>query len=171
MTNNDVLRRIRYTFDIKNPEMVDIFAAADCTVSREQVIRWLKKDTDEEFCPATDRDLATFLNGFINVRRGRREGEQPVPENRLNNNMILMKLRIALNMKAEDVLGAMQAAGFRMSPHELSAFTRKPDHKNYRVCNDQILRNFLLGIQRQLRPADTGEAGDANDEGVGAAND
>jgi uncharacterized protein YehS (DUF1456 family) len=154
LTNNDVLRRIRYAFDFKNAAMVEIFAAADYEVSTSLVVSWLKKDTDESYCPAVDMDLAAFLNGLINTRRGRRDGEQPEPETRLNNNMILIKLRIALNMKAEDMLETMQVAGFRLSKHELSAFFRKSDHKNYRECNDQILRNFLNGLQRQLRPAD-----------------
>jgi uncharacterized protein YehS (DUF1456 family) len=49
-------------------------------------------------------------------------------------------------------LAIFELAGFRISNHELSAFFRKPTHKNYRECKDQVLRNFLLGVQRQLRP-------------------
>ncbi|WP_413540186.1 DUF1456 family protein [Marinobacter sp. BSs20148] len=41
---------------------------------------------------------------------------------------------------------------FQLSNHELSALFRKPGNKNYRECKDQILRNFLLGLQRQVRP-------------------
>ena len=66
--------------------------------------------------------------------------------------MVFQKLRIALNLKAEDILAAFELAGFNLSNHELSAFFRKPSHKNYRECKDQVLRNFLLGIQLQLRP-------------------
>jgi len=63
-----------------------------------------------------------------------------------------MKLRIVLNLKAEDILDIMQLAEFNMSKHELSAFFRKPDNKHYRECKDQILRNFILGLQRKFRP-------------------
>ena len=98
--------------------------------------------------------MAVFLNGFINFKRGKREGAQPVPEDRLNNNMVFQKLRIALNLKAEDILDIFQLVEFRLSSHELSAFFRKPGNKNYRECRDQILRNFLLGVQYQLRPQD-----------------
>jgi len=58
-----------------------------------------------------------------------------------------MKLKIALNLKAEDVLEIMGLAGFCLSKHELSAFFRKPDHKHYRDCKDQVLRTFLKGMQ------------------------
>jgi uncharacterized protein YehS (DUF1456 family) len=62
-----------------------------------------------------------------------------------------MKLKIALNLKADEVIDIMQAADFRMSKHELSAFFRKPEHKHYRECKDQILRHFLKGIQLKFR--------------------
>ncbi|GAM59095.1 conserved domain protein [Vibrio ishigakensis] len=152
MTNNDILRRIRYTFDFKDSEMVNIFGAADHEVTQANIVSWLKKEDDKEFSELLDVELATFLNGLINTKRGKREGEQPKPESRLTNNMIFMKLRIALNMKAEDILETLALVNFRLSKHELSAFFRKPDNKHYRECGDQVLRNFLTGVQHQLRP-------------------
>ncbi|MEL6822339.1 MAG: DUF1456 family protein [Calditrichota bacterium] len=152
MTNNDILRRIRYTFDFKDSEVIDIFALADFKATEQQVTTWLRKDEDAYFRELTDRELAIFLNGFINLKRGKREGPQPEPEERLNNNLIFRKLRIALNLKAEDIIDILQLVGFRLSKHELSAFFRKPGNKNYRTCKDQVLRNFLLGIQYRFRP-------------------
>lgn len=152
MTNNDVLRRIRFTFDLKDRNMVEIFALADFNATREQVAAWLKKEDDEGFLKLSGTELAVFLNGFINLKRGKRDGPQPTPEKHLNNNMIFQKLRIALNLKAEDILDVFHLVDFRLSKHELSALFRKPGNKNYRECKDQILRNFLLGIQHQLRP-------------------
>lgn len=153
MINNDILRRIRYTFDLKDKEMVEVFALAESDVNQEQVACWLKKDDDEAFLKLKDIELASFLNGFINLKRGKREGEQPKPEKKLTNNLIFRKLRIALNLKTEDILAIFQLVDFNLSNHELSAFFRKPEHKNYRECKDQVLRNFLMGVQRQLRPA------------------
>ncbi|GAD88860.1 hypothetical protein VHA01S_010_00860 [Vibrio halioticoli NBRC 102217] len=155
MTNNDILRRIRYTFDLKDADMINVFAAADLEVTRSQVSNWLKREEDEQFCKIIDKELAIFLNGFINIKRGKREGEQPKPESRLTNNMVFMKLRIALNMKADDILDTLKVADLNVSKHELSAFFRKPENKHYRECKDQILRNFLTGVQLQLRPTDT----------------
>lgn len=157
LTNNDVLRRIRYTFDFKDSNMIEIFAAADHSVTKEQVTQWLKKEEEVDYSKATDKELAIFLNGLINTKRGKRDGEQPEPETRLTNNMIFMKLRIALDMKAEDILDTLQVVDFRLSKHELSAFFRKPGTKHYRECKDQILRNFLMGVQLQLRPDDLNE--------------
>lgn len=152
MTNNDVLRRIRYAFDFSDSKMIDIFALADLEVSREQVSEWLKKDEDPDYKNISDSQLAVFLNGLINDKRGKKEGAQPKPEDKLTFNIIFVKLKIALNLKAEDIIDILALADFRLSKHELSAFFRKPDHKNYRSCKEQILRTFLIGVQRKFRP-------------------
>jgi len=154
LTNNDILRRLRYTFDLKDNTVVEIFALADFTVTEEQVVTWLKKDEDKSFTKINDVTLALFLNGFINLKRGKRDGKASVPEKKLNNNMVFQKLRIALNLKAEDIVDILQGVDFPLSKHELSSFFRKPDNKHYRECKDQILRNFLLGLQLQFRPSD-----------------
>ena len=151
MTNNDVLRRIRYTFDFSEHQMVAIFSLADAEVKPAQITNWLRKDDDPGYQNCGDALLATFLNGLINKMRGKREGEPPKPEKRINNNLVFMKLKIALNLQADDVLQIMGLGGLPISKHELSAFFRRADHKHYRECKDQILRNFLKGVQIKYR--------------------
>lgn len=152
MTNNYILRRIRYTFRINDSKMVSIFGLADQEVTREQISDWLKKEDDEAYKNCTDTQLSTFLNGFIVDRRGGKEGPAAPVEKNLNNNIILRKLKIALDLKNEDILEIMKIADLKISKHELSAFFRRPDHKHYRACKDQILRNFITGLQLKYRP-------------------
>lgn len=151
MTNNDILRRLRYNFDFSDAQMIGIFKQADLIVTREQVSDWLKKDDDPAYVAITETEFAIFLNGLINEKRGKREGAQPPPETKLTRNIILMKLKIALNLKAEDMLEILSLVDFKISNHELSALFRKPGHKHYRVCQDQLLRNFLHGMQIKYR--------------------
>jgi uncharacterized protein YehS (DUF1456 family) len=146
VTNNDVLRRLRYTFNFNDQKMIDLFNLAKLTVSREQISYWLKKEDDPQVVNCTDVQLATFLNGLIIDKRGARDGETPPVEKRMNNNLVLNKLKIALALRAEDVLDMMSTSGIRMTKPELSAFFRKPDHKHYRECKDQFLRNFIQAI-------------------------
>ena len=154
MKNNDVLRRIRYIFDFGDSKMMAIFGLADYPVTREQVSDWLKKDDDPAFKECDDTQLASFLNGWIIDRRGKKEGPQPKPEQRLNNNIIFRKIKIALDLQAEEILELLGQSDMAISKHELSAFFRKADHKHYRNCNDQILRNFLHGLQLKYRSAE-----------------
>ncbi|MBL1418008.1 MAG: DUF1456 family protein [Moritella sp.] len=154
MTNNDILRRIRYTFNFSDDKMIALFKQAEADVTRGEISNWLKKDDDPAYVSCSDTQMATFLNGLINAKRGKKDGPQPEPEHSVNNNIILRKLKIALDLKNEDVLELLELAEFRLGKHELSAFFRKPDHKHYRECKDQILRNFLAGMQVKYRPED-----------------
>jgi uncharacterized protein YehS (DUF1456 family) len=151
MLNNDVMGRVRYIFDFDDSKMIDIFKLADLEVKRWQVRGWLSKEDAKLFKKCNDITLATFLNGLIIEKRGKRDGPQVKPETRLNNNMIFMKLKIAFSLRSDDILEILNLAGLRLSAPELSSFFRKPGHRQYRDCMDQVLRNFLNGLQLKLR--------------------
>lgn len=151
MQNNDVIRSLRYTFDFGDDQMIKIFNLAELEVTRAEVSDWLKRDDDPEAQPISDFKLAVFLNGLINYKRGKKEGPQPVPESRLTNNQIIRKIKIALKLQTEDIIEILALAGRNMSMHEISAFFRKPDQHQYRLCRDQVLRNFLQGLQKKFR--------------------
>ena len=104
MNTNDVLRRIRYSFNFDDSKMIAIFGLAGLEVTRAQISDWLKKDDDPDFVKCSDQQLATFLNGLIIDKRGRKDGPQPEPEKQLSNNIIFRKLKIALDLQADGVL-------------------------------------------------------------------
>jgi uncharacterized protein YehS (DUF1456 family) len=154
MSNNDVLRILRYTFHYHDHKMAEIFTLGGKAVFAEEVSLWLKKEEEEGFKPLYDKDLSAFLNGLIFLKRGPKDDSTLVAEKKLDNNQILRKLKIALDMKDEDMLEIFGLRGFKLSKHELSAFFRKPSQAQYRQCKDQILRNFLQGLQVKFRPTD-----------------
>jgi uncharacterized protein YehS (DUF1456 family) len=151
MTNNDILRRIRYIFDLSDTKMIAIFAAADHQITRAEVSDLLKRSDDSVHQECSDSLLATFLNGLINDRRGKKDGPQPEPEKELTNNIIFRKMKIALTLDADETLEILALADMRLSKHEMSAFFRRPDHKHFRECKDQVLRNFFKGLQIKHR--------------------
>lgn len=151
MTNNDILRQLRYTFDFSDSKMMQLFALGEYEATREEVSNWLKKEDSPDFKSLHDKKFAIFLNGLINDRRGKKEGPQPKPEKTLTNNIIFRKLRIALNLTDTDILELYKLVNMPISKHELSAFFRKPTQSQYRLCKDQFLRNFLYGLQLKHR--------------------
>lgn len=151
MDNNDILRRTRYALDLNDSKMMEIFSLGGIKASREEISQWLKKDIDPDYVALPGFQLAAFLNGLIIEKRGKKEGPQPIPEKQLNNNIILRKFKIALNLKDEDILELLALADIQISKHELSAFFRKPGQTQYRECKDQFLRNFMRGMQMKLR--------------------
>ncbi|MFD2166825.1 DUF1456 family protein [Thalassotalea euphylliae] len=152
MTNNDIFRRLRFCFNLNDHQVRDVFALADVGVTEQQISHWLKKEDDVQQVNMPDAKLAAFLNGFITYKRGPKDGDKPAIEKKLNNNLIFTKLKIALNYKAEDIIALLSSVDFRLGKAELSAFFRKPDHKHFRECKDQVLRNFLTALQKQERP-------------------
>jgi len=151
MDSNDILRRTRYALDLNDTKMMDIFSLGGIKASREEISQWLKKDVDPDYVALSGFQFAAFLNGLIIDKRGKKEGPQPIPEKQLNNNNIFRKFKIALNLKDEDILEMLKLADLEISKHELSAFFRKPGQSQYRECKDQILRNFLRGMQMKYR--------------------
>lgn len=160
MTNNDIFRRLRYTFDISDVTLTELFALGEMPAKRTEINGWLRKEEDPEYVFIPDKYLAAFLNGFITHKRGKREGEVPPPEVELSNNNIFRKLKIALNLKDDDIIEILELVDMKVSRHELSAFFRNPSQKQYRPCKDQILRNFLHGLQLKYHPEVKGKKED-----------
>ena len=156
MINNDVMRSVRYMLDLGDSRIVEITRLADpeFAIDKDDVQAFLKKDTDEGYLECSDRVLAHFLDGLVFHYRGRDPSlpQRPV-EKRVTNNVVLKKLRVAFELKDVDMHNIFQDAGFPVSKPELSALFRQPDHKNFRLCGDQMLRNFLKGLTLHMRGA------------------
>lgn len=154
MINNDVLRAIRYMLDLSDGRVVEIthLADPDFPIDKDDVQAFLKKDDEPGYVECSNKVLALFLDGLVFYRRGRDESRPPRPaEKRVTNNVVLKKLRVAFELKDVDMHQILEAAGFPISKPELSALFRQPGHKNFRLCGDQLLRNFLKGLTLRLR--------------------
>jgi uncharacterized protein YehS (DUF1456 family) len=147
MTNNDILARLRYLFNYNDLKVVELYKLAGSEIQESDVINWLKKEEEPNYAAMSDKELASFLNGLIIEKRGEKDGPKPEPEEFLTNNNILRKLKIALNLKSEDILELFALIDKKVSKPELSSFFRNPDHSSYRPLMDQYLRNFLNALQ------------------------
>lgn len=154
MINNDVLRSIRYMLDLSDNMVVDTIKLADpeFAIDKTDVQAFLKKDDEEGYVECGNPVLARFLDGLVFHYRGKDETlpQRPV-EKRVTNNVVLKKLRVAFELKDVDMHQCFEDAGFPISKPELSALFRQPDHKNFRLCGDQLLRNFLKGLTLRVR--------------------
>jgi len=154
MINNDVLRAIRYMLDLSDGKVVEITHLADANfpIAKEDVQAFLKKDEEPGYVECSNKVLAHFLDGLVFYRRGKDESLPPRPvEKRVTNNVVLKKLRVAFELKDVDMHQILESAGFPVSKPELSALFRQADHKNFKLCGDQLLRNFLKGLTMRVR--------------------
>ena len=154
MTNNDILRQLRYALNMSDSTMIEIFKLADHEIEQSNVTGLLKREDEEVFVNCSDDILGYFLDGLILHKRGMKEikpGETRKSDSRLTNNNILKKLRIAMELKEDDMLGILKLAHVDISKSELTALFRKEGHKNYKECGDQFLRKFLKGLSIRYR--------------------
>lgn len=152
MIHNDVLRSLRYMLDISDAKLAEITRTNGFDVSDDDIASYLKKDEEEGFVRCPDEVIAHFLDGLVIFKRGRDESRPPLPvELPVTNNIILKKLRVAFELKEDDLHAILKAADFSVSKPELSALFRKVGNSNYRPCGDQLLRNFLKGLTLRVR--------------------
>ena len=88
MTNNDFLRRLRYALNLKDNVTVQIFKKGGLTVTKEDVVNYLKKDIDEGFKKLSNADLMSFLDGLITFKRGEKKEASPAPKIKITKNNI-----------------------------------------------------------------------------------
>lgn len=168
MDNNDILVRVRYALDLKNVDLVKIFALGGEQIKKDTLILMMKRTRDlgveeedlkPEHCRIDNRMLEVFLNGLIIFKRG----PQPPTANGKEhpkfiiktdidvNNVVLKKLKIALKLKQEDIEAIFMKAGLTVSGSEITALLRAKGHKHYRECGDNFARNFLSGMAKTYR--------------------
>lgn len=69
----------------------------------------------------------------------------------MNNNDVFKKLRVALQLRDDQIAEILQLVDFRISKGEIGNIFRDAKHPKYIECGDQILRNFLNGLVIYLR--------------------
>ena len=161
MLSNDILRSVRYILKANNNDLVRILALGNVEATAEQIAVWLRKEDEEGFQRCPDIVLSSFLNGLIYEKRGKDESAPALePERRINNNIVLKKLRIAFSLKTDDILAILTEQQFRVSMPEITAMMRAPDHKNFmrNMAADRLFHFFKTsGFHHQfhLRHSDT----------------
>src|ERR1700712_2413654 len=72
MTNNDVLRRLRYALELDNLSLLACFRESDVKLAPEELAALLKSEEEVGFALLSDELLGWFLDGFVSLKRGRR---------------------------------------------------------------------------------------------------
>jgi uncharacterized protein YehS (DUF1456 family) len=147
MINNDTLRRITTTLNFNDEKIRSVFQLGQSEISADQLVSFFKEKDDPAYNELSDVELASFLNGLIIEKRGKKDGPQREAELVLNNNAIFNKLKIAMALKAEDVIAILELAELGLTKYELSAFFRNENNKHYRNCPDNVLSAFLKGLK------------------------
>jgi uncharacterized protein YehS (DUF1456 family) len=137
--------------NISDFKLVELVALAGGDVTQAKMNAYIKKEDEPGFEECPQNVLSRFLNGLVYFKRGKDDSRPPLAPELPTNNVVLKKLRVAFELKDEDILAILESVGFRVSKTELTALFRKEGHHNYRPCGDQLLRNFLKGLTMRIR--------------------
>lgn len=149
MINNDVIRAIRYILNVSEFKLVEIAELGGGQVTQAKMNAYMKEEEEPGFELCPQNLMGRFLNGLIYFKRGKDDSRPPLAPELPTNNVVLKKLRVAFELKDEDILAMLDEVGFRVTKSELSALFRKEGHVNYRPCGDQLLRNFLKALSNR----------------------
>ena len=154
MIANDILIRLRYALNITDLKLVELFALAGKPLTAEEIRPFFLKEGEEGFRECDGPTMGAFLDGLVTSRRGRKEGPpaaRPSWSTNPSNNDVLKAVRIALELRDDDVAAILRLAGVEASKAEIGALFRKKGQENFRPCGDQFLRNFLAGLTKKYR--------------------
>jgi len=147
MTHNDTLRSLRYVLKVSDSKISEIIQLGGGAATPASTIALLRPEDEPGYVACSDDTMARFLNGLVIFKRGQDDTRPPLPvEVPVTNNLVLKRLRIAFELKDTDLISLLAKSGFTVSKNELSAFMRRPDHRNYRECGDQFLRNVIKAL-------------------------
>lgn len=158
--NNYCLRRLRYAMNLDTQALINLFAKIKYKLELKEITAFLLKEEDSGYVELPDYLLVIFLDALILAKRGARDGADVLQQAelvsrskrvKLNNNLILNKLKIAFSLTTDDIIAILALADFRLSKSELSALFRNPVHRNYRECGNQLIRNFLTGLTTHIQ--------------------
>lgn len=147
MKPSTVLSRVKDALRLSSDDILKIYQAEGYEIDDGRVEAIFKKPSSKKSQSATYEELGVFLDGLIRVMRG--EPAKVVDDDEeiiLDNNLIIKKLKIALNLKSIDIDMIFNLADYPMSRSKIRDILRSSEHPKYKRCSDAVLDAFLEGL-------------------------
>ncbi|HIP61237.1 MAG TPA: DUF1456 family protein [Sulfurovum sp.] len=146
MKTNDILYKIKEALNLTTEDMLEAYKLANYSMEAEKLDSLLQREGDTGFVLCSYEELGMFLDGLVVLKRGPSPKKSTKDTVALSNNLILKKLRIALELKEAETEIVFGLGEVQLSKQQLSSLFRKEGHKNYRECSDELLMVFLDGL-------------------------
>lgn len=147
MQINDILYKIKTALSLDNETMLEAYTLAEYTMSEERLANILKRHQDKDYAEANYEELGVFLDGLVLLKRGPSPKTGAIEEVvELSNNLILKKLRVALELKEPELIIIFALAEVVVTKRQIGSLFRKEGGKNFKACSDELLMAFLEGL-------------------------
>ena len=147
ISTNEILYRIQKALNLTIEEILKIYQLESYEMSETHLNTLLKRRLDKGFMLCSYEELGVFLDGLVTFKRGpspKKSTDDVVVE--LTNNLILKKLRIALELKEAETEIIFGLADVELTKQQLASLFRKENHKNFKPCSDELLMAFIEGL-------------------------
>ena len=147
MQINDILFKLKKALQLDMETMIKAYALADYEMSKERLESILKRRQDKGYEEATYEELGIFLDGLVLLKRGSSDKVASDDDAvALTNNLILKKVRVAMELKEPELLIIFGLAGLDLTKRQIGSLFRKEGTKNFKACSDELLMVFLEGL-------------------------
>jgi len=147
ISTNEILYRIKKALNLSTEEMIEAYSLENYAMEIPRLESLLARRKDKNFQLCSYEELGIFLDGLVSLKRGpspKKPNDDEAVE--LTNNLILKKLRIALELKEAETEIIFGLADVELSKQQLASLFRKKGHKNFKECSDELLMAFLDGL-------------------------
>ena len=146
LSTNEVLYRIHKALKLSLDEMIQAYKLENYEMEASHLESLLKRRLDKGFVLCSYEELGIFLDGLVTLKRGPSPKKDDSTIVELTNNLILKKLRIALELKEAETEIIFGLSDIELSKQQLASLFRKESHKNFKKCSDELLMAFLEGL-------------------------
>ena len=147
MRPSDIIKSIKEALNLNRAQIKHIYSLEEYPITEERIDSILKNRSKKNSANATYEELGVFLDGLIKYKRGKdiiqKEQEEDII---LDNNLILKKLRVALNLKEFEIAMIFELADFNISKSAIKDMFRSPNHPKLKECDNKTLKAFLEGL-------------------------
>ena len=147
VSTNEILYRIQKALNLTQEEMMKAYEIEGHKIEDSHLDSLLKRRQDKGFMLCSYEELGIFLDGLVSLKRGpspKKPDETEIVD--LTNNLILKKLRIALELKEAETEIIFGLAEIELTKQQLASLFRKESHKNFKPCSGELLMAFLQGL-------------------------
>lgn len=147
INTNEILYRIKKALNLPTEKMLEAYKLENYKMEASHLESLLKRRLANGFKLASYEELGVFLDGLVALKRGpspKKTNDDEAVE--LTNNLILKKLRIALELKEAETEIIFGLADVQLSKQQMASLFRKEGHKNFKECSDELLMAFLDGL-------------------------
>lgn len=153
ISTNEILYRIQKALNLSQEDMLKAYELENYTMTATHMEDLLKRRQQKGFMLCSYEELGVFLDGLVTLKRGpspkksesneKAESDEVVE---LTNNLILKKLRIALELKEAQTEIIFGLAEIELTKQQLASLFRKEGHKNFKPCSSDLLMAFIEGL-------------------------